>query len=598
VVTRFLVTSALEDTWPQNDTPLLFIGEWCRHYDRKTAWEKRDILVAPYHWDDRNKLYQDYLFLQELYERVLTALVRQLNEIHSVNYSERYWRIIVGPWLGYFIPILFDRWYVLRSAISTYDIAGVQIYDQPWEEGVPNDMTVWTSACAKYDLNSIIGDGWNELICGQILEFTKIHIKRIPPPKKIENLTAYKSSTSNRQKVGNFISRILGIFTSQNEFFFISTYLSISSSIFLQLRLKQIPKLWRSIPSPCLKVNPDRRNWKISLSEIDTFGELDEFIVLLKKMIPKHMPIAYLEGYKNLVCAAEHMPWPNRPKAIFDSVSWLADDIFKAWTASKTETGTPLVIGQHGGNFGMALWNFNEDHQIAISDQFVTWGWDRKEKSNITPSFYFARHIKTRRLDKSGVALLVEMAVPQQSYHMYSFPVAAGQWQKYFEEQCRFVGALSDELRDKLIVRLYPQDYKLNQKKRWQDSYPNIKIDDGINQIQFLLKRTKIFIATYNATTYLESLVLNIPTIIFWDPRYWELRESAKPLFEKLKAVRIFHESPESAAYQMAEVWNDVSGWWDNQEVQLAREEFCEHYANSIDKPTDFMASLFCNIAK
>jgi putative transferase (TIGR04331 family) len=119
-----------------------------------------------------------------------------------------------------------------------------------------------------------------------------------------------------------------------------------------------------------------------------------------------------------------------------------------------------------------------------------------------------------------------------------------------------------------------------------------------INQIQFLLKRTKIFIATYNATTYLESLVLNIPTIIFWDPRYWELRESAKPLFEKLKAVRIFHESPESAAYQMTEVWNDVSGWWDNQEVQLAREEFCEHYANSIDKPTDFMASLFCNIAK
>ena len=46
----------------------------------------------------------------------------RLNQIHGVNHSVRYWRILIGPWLGFFIQALFDRWTMLKHAIMKYDI--------------------------------------------------------------------------------------------------------------------------------------------------------------------------------------------------------------------------------------------------------------------------------------------------------------------------------------------------------------------------------------------------------------------------------------------------------------------------------------------
>ena len=134
--------------------------------------------------------------------------------------------------------------------------------------------------------------------------------------------------------------------------------------------------------------------------------------------------------------------------------------------------------------------------------------------------------------------------------------------------------------------------------RRWQARFPELNLDDGVRPIATLLKRTKLYVSTYNATTYLESLSLNFPTLIFWNPKHWELRESALPYFKKLKSVGIFHETPESAAQQMATVWNDVSGWWQSRVVQSVRQQFCENYARIPINPLDVMENFFRNISK
>ncbi len=51
-------------------------------------------------------------------------------------------------------------------------------------------------------------------------------------------------------------------------------------------------------------------------------------------------------------------------------------------------------------------------------------------------------------------------------------------------------------------------------------------------------------ISTYAATTYNETIAANIPTIIYWNTKHWELDDKSKPLFEELKSVGIFHETP------------------------------------------------------
>lgn len=590
MVGRFLVTTALEETWPADDVSVLFLGEWCRRYDRRTAWENRDAVVAPYHWDDRQKLHRDYLYLQALYEELLGELATQLNTLHHVDHSMRYWRIVVGPWLGYFVQMLFDRWSMLRQVLSDNEITGVRVQHHPEGKQVPNDMTAFASM--------FIGDAWNEFIYSRILYWLGAPVEKVASKNqalpdggnRVGRVTAARRLKRGVARVANHLS---GLLCREDEYFFIATYLGIQQDLHLQAKLGQLPKIWRPVTALECPFDPAAREWQLPPA-----ANNDAFSVLARTLIPCQIPKAYLEGYRALVSVTEDLPWPKTPKAIFTSNAFSADDVFKAWAALKVESGTPLVIGQHGGNYGMALWNFNENHQVAIADRFLTWGWDEPEPNNITPVGNFKGFGQGCEADKAGIALLVAMTVPRQSYHMYSLPVAAGQWLDYFEEQCRFVQALPDGLRDQLLVRLHSQDYGFSQRQRWQARYPYIRLDEGVQPMAALLEKTRLYISTYNATTYLESISLNFPTIMFWNPKHWELRDSALPYFEKLKSAGIFHETPESAAKQMAAVWNDVTGWWDSGEVQSARLEFCERYAHIPEKPMDVMAKLFRDIVK
>ena len=61
---------------------------------------------------------------------------------------------------------------------------------------------------------------------------------------------------------------------------------------------------------------------------------------------------------------------------------------------------------------------------------------------------------------------------------------------------------------------------------------PEIRVDPGHQDIRNLIKKSRLYISTYNATTYLESMAWNIPTIIFWNEEHWELKEDVKPYFE------------------------------------------------------------------
>ena len=85
-------------------------------------------------------------------------------------------------------------------------------------------------------------------------------------------------------------------------------------------------------------------------------------------------------------------------------------------------------------------------------------------------------------------------------------------------------------------------------------------------------------LATCNATTYLETFRLNIPTVLFWDPYYWENRESALPIFNELKRVKVFHETPESTANHINEIWDDVRSWWESEDVVGVINKFNKAY--------------------
>jgi putative transferase (TIGR04331 family) len=136
----YLVTTADERTWPKDiSKPVLFLGEWCKVYDRKKIWSQIDYEVVPYHWDDREALLKDNFYLRGIHEKILSELTTALNKIHSVNFSKKYWRILIGPWLYMFVEIVFDRWSMLGKAVKDYNIGKYIAVNKGTNDFIPNN---------------------------------------------------------------------------------------------------------------------------------------------------------------------------------------------------------------------------------------------------------------------------------------------------------------------------------------------------------------------------------------------------------------------------------------------------------------------------
>jgi len=366
--------------------------------------------------------------------------------------------------------------------------------------------------------------------------------------------------------------QLASVLTRNRDAFFLATYLPFGDEMRLDLRLGQVPQRWQPVPPVRVAVDLRQRQWLAA-------GEnRSEFETCARTLIPQQIPTAYLEGYGQLVEQIAALPWPKQPKLIWTSNSETSDDVFKAWAAEKVEQGSPLVIGQHGGHYGVGRWSFAEDHDAAISDSYLSWGWSKPGQPKFKPMGQLKKKLPlgVRHAEQPG-ALLVTAVVPRYSYWMYSLMVSR-QWLDYFNDQCAFVESLPAPIRNALTVRLYSKDYGWDQVRRWRERFPDLRLDKGQSGINSLIRRSRLYISTYNATTFLESFTMNVPTVIYWNPNHWELRDSAISYFEDLKRVGIFHETPQAAARHVAAIWEDVDAWWTSLAVCEVLEPFKENY--------------------
>ena len=574
---RFLITTADERTW-RRDRPVLFLGEWCRLYDRRDAWENLDAKVVPYHWDDRQNLDRDCQRVQPFYEQLLRWTTAALNEHHQTDRPPRYWRILLGPWLVMFTYALFDRWTMVRRATEDYEIDETVIWDI-----APASMIASELGDDLYQDNT-----WNHYMFGKVIQSqNRIPWRLITP---LADAAAARPSVvrpspwrSIRIGVRNGISSLLGTFTKSDEAMILRSYLPLREELKLQLALGQLPKWWalpRIDPAP-----PDmarREHFRLPA------GSTDPFLHFAAATVPQQIPTVFLEGYRNLRAAADRLRWPSRPRVIFTSNADYGCAVFQEWAARKAEAGHPLVIGQHGGHAGVARWHLGEDHQVKVADRYLSWGW-QDDKPGVHPALAF--NIVGRSVSKwnsSGNLLLVTHPYRLFGYRLMSQPIGPNQSVRFVGEQIQFARALDDRIRATLTVRVdaaHDRALRTSYIERWVEAVPGVDIDLSTKSIEGPLRRCRLLVYTYNSTGFLETLARNIPTLIFWDPWYFELRPSAQPYFDLLAKVGVFHETPESAARHVATIWDDVAGWWNQPAVQEARRVFCQQYARMPAKP-------------
>lgn len=589
---ELLVTTALEKTWGANE-PLIFLGEWCKIYGYEQKLAGRSYTTNQYHWSDRAKLKKDYFYLSNLHELLVQNIAETLNNYHGVDASDRYWRMILDPWLLTYIAVIFDRWECLRLA-----------FERPGNfETQRLRLTEINAGFVDYKDFSVkvLGDEWNHCVFLDIIEscyFDRCKILGVPSSDDIDNCLIGIGSDrkaggrlSLKRRVGSLIDEGLGKLFKKNKVIFYESYFSFSALAKLNLRLGAFPRLYlRDFNSSFAdddfsQVNilkETRRCFELKMQPSTSFEAY-----LIKKII-NDLPWTCVEGYQHIerVCAKI----PMRPRVIVSATAHWNNEIFKHWAATQIDQGAKYVAIQHGGSINagtMIAMNFEEN----LSDHYATPSLPTHEKHIQLP---FAKTSGVKVMKGGEICSLLGFDSHRYAYRVQASPIS-GQVLDNYKQTIDFYSALKPEVQANFKVRPFaPTDSNWNTYQRYIDDVGSDKISLEENYNKFL-SQSKIIICTYPNTTFAEAMASGIPNILLYPNHLWELPRTQE-LLEILMAAKIVFHDPYMAAEHINSIWNDPGRWWGEASVVDARREFCNQAVYQSDNWLNEWSSFIDNV--
>ena len=551
---------------------ILYLGKWCLPFEEKLS--EGDTYV-PYHWDCRERALKDSFYLQTFGEKILIATGKKLNQIHGLQIGSAAWRIMIGYWLQQFLTVAFDRWQVINEVRAMQLQVFTELHKYRWSDFVPRD--------SDDAGNSFINNEWNHIFIGEIIQFVGgIEIRQSEKNiAKIQGRLLDRISLLIRKRVKIEVKRLLSSMVSH----VMSTRHESNLEITLAvggLTWNDVLNIRRSVDGLAIyqpqfplyshsKCSDKLRRWEIPVDEGDS-----DFEKYVKTKISKWIPTIFIEGFNEIWCDCSKSDIPQRKHVIVTQTRHFSDDPFKIWLANKVNCGAKAIVVQHGG--GLNKFNGALQFEVKMADYYVVNGsGDQTALKNRKVGQMWGQ-IEYGKRKPNGAVLMISVTMPQYAFDLRSM-VIAGQIESYFNDQYIFYSNLPEKIRHEIRVRLYKVDYGWHQKTRWLKQFPEIKFDNHHRSVRISARRSRVIICTYNASNYLEALSANVPTIIFWDPKLWEIPDWAEADFRCLGSVGIFHETPESAARQLIQVWDCLENWWNSQDLQVIRQRFCSKYA-------------------
>ena len=573
----FLATTALEEFW-DTSMPIVFLGEWCQRFSRRLFWESLDGQLMASPWSEVDKAIQAADYINELYERLLPVLSDVMNDLHGVNHSVRYWRILLGPWLQLYLPVVYDRFICLQAALKIYPELTTKVLD---EES-------WITPVDTLEfIQYIREDSYNLQIYSRLL---KQMCKAFPSQKLSLSFKPFCQPGNLKSELRSNVFAFVRVATNmiaglqKNKTIFTHTpYFSrpITAKLFLKSHFTVLPLLG-SLKIPKTTIVKSLRH-KILTSSWPT----NDFEHLLSNLINFDIPSIFVEEFKatnDLIVEK----YPNKAHAIFSATSWYYDEAFKQWSASSAEKGTRLLGVQHGGNYGSSFIHPSEDHEVAITDKYFSWGWMGNDSRNVAVFPMPATKLIGRKpvgADNGNKGILyVATSFPR---YLFQFPNAPVFFKEYLEWQIRFVNKVSRHINSYLRVRLHQADQGWDIAERWDIYCPQVAREGWETPFAASMLDCRLYVSDNLQTTFIEGLALNKPGILFWNPLHNPLRPEAEQYYDQLRAVGILHDSPESAAKALNEIYADVENWWNEPHRQSARRNFCDQFARTSSKAVE-----------
>jgi len=564
------------------------LGPWCLLGDV----EKEDLI------EDCNfePLFSSHISLKKAADyvldfsfRLILELSRELNKIFGREYSVVYWQILLMPSVLIIVQTFYERHLQLQRFLDK-NTNGDGFEVDLMDISISPDI-VGTRECMRFFLEP---EGNHYVYSVLILAYKNCDLKINKNFYKILNdknkLVNHRQEGVRRYKriVSEYISSVLAKISSV----YIDSIpgMSLIDQIMVSLHLAKSKnkknKLRQTAP-----INVTRRNNQEKLQNLIIFSKKvqeTEFESVVSNVLPALLPEVFLSKFYSNEKRSEQFIRRLGDKVTDFVLGPLIGgyDPMKFIVALHKERGGKLIINQHGAIYGTASsFPVMAGIEYAAADKFITWGWEKQGDIPVQaiplPSPLLSKLNHRANANDNGKLILVTTLVRVYSDRLASNPQPE-ECYGYRASKKIFFEALSQNLRSNLLYRPYFTDLAgLSDRKYMLKECDGLKVFDG--NLVDMLKTARCIVMDHPGTTMNMSMVMNTPTIAFWDLKQWVMCDEAAIIFKKLVDVGILYNDPANAAKFLEKKWSSIREWWGSDEVQMVRLEYCRYYARYSD---------------
>jgi len=225
-------------------------------------------------------------------------------------------------------------------------------------------------------------------------------------------------------------------------------------------------------------------------------------------------------------------------------------------------------------------------------DKYFTLGWKHKNNSFVPSgsNFIWSKNIFYKEYCKNYlfVSGMSELKPPYlRSSYSDSGVYNSNKW---YYNNVNFFKCLSESAKNNLVFKKYPNTFSTLVHKNYKKFINFISVEKKIKFIKSeriditpgLISSAKLVIVNNLSTPSLQSLISNVPTIIFYNHEQNYLAKNYKNFYLDLLKTNILHKNGHSAAKFINKLVDEdkIDKWWTSKETQNARKSFLKTNLN------------------
>ena len=536
-------------------------------YTRLGNWVNSN-LSSGNSYEDKFRTHSELNFIdqetQSIYAEILKTLTEELNKYDEREFTYEEGMILYGPWLYHMISHYCYLYrllkYVKKHNRDAILVCGDTNYEAVFEDTLDHKKNI------RYDV-------YNNHIIKKIASYIGLNL--LVDGNHLHSEVSLKYENHEGKLARKIVSKIENIINFRAKFFLKNSYINKTDRIKIYIKSKGSISTITNRPEK-LKVKLNTHS-RISLSFNIKLDKASDFSKLISENIINEIPICYLEGFEQLTSQVNKNYKSWKPELILSANGWYHDEPFKLWAIKQKKNGAKLIGYQHGGVYFTYKNNFYLRHETLVTDYFFSWGNANEDYKNIIPFFMQKKTlVNSRSIKKINNQIMLLTNNYSKQHHLLE--IFQPTYSSHIEQNCNFLKELNSSYDVK--YRPFRADYGWNEIEEYKNIFPSLKFSSYKQDALEEMKGSKVVVFdNIHSTSFLESIVMNIPSIILAKDFKYEINKNSLAVFKRMQEHNILFDSGKECAKFLNLNYNSIDEWWDSNAVQEIINDFRRDYA-------------------